>query len=809
MVELKDRQICIDGRPELILAGEIHYFRLDKKDWQDRIDKLKAAGFNTVATYIPWICHEPEHGVFDLDGHTRPELDVEGFIQLCEQNDLYFIARPGPFIMAEMKNEGIPYWVAREYPDVRPVSWDGAVTQNTTLDYSNENFLKCAKDWYAQVMPILARHLQPNGGNIIGVQLDNEIGMISWCSNSPDLNDGVLNDFRTYLTRTWNAGELSQRYPFFNGDEEAFKSGVRSPEESYVLSLKQDLGHFMRRRFAQYVETLKDYAREHGVKDVPYLINIHGTGGGRGLTYMIGISQLYEAYTQSDEYLPGSDIYLGNLTMDNFQDLYLINAYMESVNRPNQPLASFEFECGDANYGEIYNARTDVSGVDFKARMCVAQGNKALNCYLFCGGKNYKVDGYNDGNSRIAFTGERHGFAAPVSPEGELNYTYDRMAQVMKLLGAMGDKLAVMQEERDDLWLGFIPDYYMTEYCYPKSEKEKKLQENIIRWRGQDGIERFSRTLLLNNFRFSAVNIQDQPVSPENVPTLAVFSASYMDGKLQERLADYVRQGGNLILYGALPVMDMEGEDCTVLKDAMGIGEVGLCENHYGYFAALQPSGYIGDSAEVSIVSAETYAVEDCIPLLVTADTGKIAAFEKKIGNGKVLLMGSPYICHLENWKKMLASMGCRPALAHDEKYHGLFMTTMSNGEDERMLHVFNLDGFEKNARITLNGAPLFDGMHLRIPSREGLMLPLNMDIDGKKVIYSTAEIMSREKDAWVLRPTQLSDTILLAGTHIVAPSNDYDVYEDNGNTRVASRLDARTADRLILRFIPDARSHE
>lgn len=798
MVELKDKQIFIDGKPKLILAGEIHYFRLAKEDWQDRIDKLKAAGFNTVATYIPWICHEMNRGEFDLDGHTRPELDVEGFIELCAQNDLYFIARPGPFIMAEMKNEGIPSWVIRDYPEIKPLSWDGVRVECNTVDYSNPDFLRCAKNWYAQIMPLLGKHLQPNGGNIIGVQLDNEIGMLSWCANAPDLTETVLDKFEAYLAQTYDGEQLALRYPFDIHERSVFRKSVQSPEETYVLELKKDLGHFMRQRFSDYVDTLRRYAVEFGIKDVPYLINIHGTAGGRGLTYMIGVSQLYKAYTQSDEYFPGSDIYLGALTMDNFQDLYLLNGYMEAVNRKNQPLASFEFECGDANYGETFGSRTDVSGADFKARMCVAQGNKALNCYLFCGGVNYKDSSFDDGNCRIACTGERHGFAAPVSPEGELNYTYDRMARAMKILGASGDKLASMWEERDGLAMGFIPDYYMTEYCYPKSEKEKNIQDNLIRYRGQDGFERFARTLLLDNFRFSAVNIQDSLLNCKYTPVLAVFSASYMDNAVQKKLADYVREGGRLVLYGAVPSMDMEGNPCTVLKDLMGIGAMELYQGRPGFFPALQPVGYIADSAEISVMDAWTFEVNDCTPLLVTADTGKTAAFEKDLGAGKVLVMGTPYICHLENWKRMFASLGCKPELSHDVKYHGLFMTMMKNAEEERFLHILNLDGFEKHACITYKGKVLFDGQKLRIGSKEGLMLPLDMDVDGKRIIYSTAEIAKHSPDSMLLRLTQKSDTIVFGGTGLIVPSENYVLHEENGRTVVQSRIDARAEESFI-----------
>ena len=78
---------------------------------------------------------------------------------------------------------------------------------------------------------------------------------------------------------------------------------IRSPQEAYTLALMKDLGYFMRDRFARYIAELREYAEEFGVKDIPFIVNIHGTGGGRGFTFPIGISQLYESYTQGPGYL--------------------------------------------------------------------------------------------------------------------------------------------------------------------------------------------------------------------------------------------------------------------------------------------------------------------------------------------------------------------------------------------------------------------------------------------------------------------------------------------------------------------------
>ena len=282
--------------------------------------------------------------------------------------------------------------------------------------------------------------------------------------------------------------------------------------KTYSLELMKDLGYFMRDRFARYIAELRGYAEEFGVKDIPFIVNIHGTGGGRGFTFPIGISQLYESYTQGPGYLSGSDIYFGDLTVETFQDLYLINGFMDSVHLPDQPLTSVEFNCGDGNFGNNLSGRYDPSAADFKTRMCIAQGNRLLNYYLFAGGKNYRFeDSLGDGNDRIAFTGEHHGFAAPVGPEGKLNYTFPRMARSIKTMMAVADKIAAMDEERDNISFAFIPDYYMTEYRYPKSDKMAEVIANIRSNRAYGSWESMGRAMLLMGYRFGAVDIQNKP----------------------------------------------------------------------------------------------------------------------------------------------------------------------------------------------------------------------------------------------------------------------------------------------------------
>lgn len=80
---------------------------------------IRAAGLNTVETYIPWNLHEPQSGFYDFGGGGS-EMDdflyLEEFLNLAKEEDLFVILRPGPYISAEYNFAGYPSWLLREKP---------------------------------------------------------------------------------------------------------------------------------------------------------------------------------------------------------------------------------------------------------------------------------------------------------------------------------------------------------------------------------------------------------------------------------------------------------------------------------------------------------------------------------------------------------------------------------------------------------------------------------------------------------------------------------------------------------------------
>jgi len=802
MVEIRHRQILIDGKPRIVLCGEIHYFRLQRTDWQDRIDKLKASGCNCLASYVPWICHEPLEGAVDLDGRTRPELDLGGFIDLCADNGLWFVVRPGPFIMAEMKNEGLPYWLYEKHPEILPVGWDGKPSPTHAVDYLAPAFLEATRNWYRAVMNVVGARLHGKGGNIIAFQLDNEIGMLSWVANCPDLQPNAIAGFVDWLKDRYEAPVLRLRYPFDLDFGEVCAAAIRTPAEDYAARLMHDLGRYLRYRYARYAATLREFAVEFGAEGVPFVINVHGSSGGRGITFPIGISQLYQAYTEVPDCISGSDLYLGNLTADNFQDLYVCNAFLAATETADQPLTAMEFECGDGNYGGNFGNRYDPSAADFKTRMCIAQGARLLNYYLFAGGYNYRLDpAPDDGDDRIAITGERHGIAAPIGPEGQLNYTFPRMARVIRTVGTLGDKLATMDEEHDDLALGFIPDYYMTELRYPGSKAMQVIAENLEANRSYGAWEIMVRAMLLRGYRFGAIDIQNGRLLPMDVPVLALASARYMSADIQQKLVGWLRDGGGLLLYGELPLFDMEGERCGLLCDALGARSLGNRQATSTYFLSLRADGWAAPRPEIRTHFAQVWKTRAAEPLLRICGSNEVCGFETAVGKGRAVILTAAYTCDLDLFGCALQRLGAVPGLRHDSPDQGLFMTSTLNPDGERLLHLLNLDGYDKRFRLTLHGKRLFGGQKITLRARDAVMLPLDMRFDDITVVSSTAEIVRITRRSFEFRLTQPCDVIEFATERCCRDGDTLDINTRGRRVRVRPKNSHRRDETLVVRF--------
>jgi beta-galactosidase GanA len=149
--------LMIDGKRTMIYSGEFDPWRTPSPSlWLDRLEKMKADGFNAVTPYFDWDYSSPAPGVYDFSG----VRDMNTFLNDAQKAGLYVIARPGPYINAETDAGGFPGWL---------------VTQQGKARTDAPDYVAAAKQWLSEIDPIIAAHQITHGGDVILYQVENEL----------------------------------------------------------------------------------------------------------------------------------------------------------------------------------------------------------------------------------------------------------------------------------------------------------------------------------------------------------------------------------------------------------------------------------------------------------------------------------------------------------------------------------------------------------------------------------------------------------------------------------------------------------
>jgi hypothetical protein len=75
----------------------------------DIFQKVKSLGYNMVSFYVDWALLEGKPGVYREEG----VFDLQPFYDAAQEAGVYLLARPGPYINAEVSGGGFPGWLQR------------------------------------------------------------------------------------------------------------------------------------------------------------------------------------------------------------------------------------------------------------------------------------------------------------------------------------------------------------------------------------------------------------------------------------------------------------------------------------------------------------------------------------------------------------------------------------------------------------------------------------------------------------------------------------------------------------------------
>lgn len=156
-IDVNSKYLTKGGHPWLPVMGEYHFSRASKDEWYEELCKMKAGGISIVASYLFWIYHrEDENSPYDFTG----DLDVRSFVLAAQKAGLKVLLRLGPWAHGECRNGGFPDWLVKKPFKLRD---------------NNEEYLELVRGWYKAIYEQVHGLLYKDGGNIIGIQLENEL----------------------------------------------------------------------------------------------------------------------------------------------------------------------------------------------------------------------------------------------------------------------------------------------------------------------------------------------------------------------------------------------------------------------------------------------------------------------------------------------------------------------------------------------------------------------------------------------------------------------------------------------------------
>uniref|UniRef100_A0A1A7WEN0 Beta-galactosidase n=1 Tax=Iconisemion striatum TaxID=60296 RepID=A0A1A7WEN0_9TELE len=162
-LDYKNNCFLKDGKEFRYISGSIHYNRIPRVYWRDRLLKMYMGGLNAIQTYVPWNYHEESPGQYNFSG----DRDVEYFLKLAQDIGLLVILRPGPYICGEWDMGGLPAWLLKK--------------KDIVLRSSDPDYIAAVDKWMGKLLPMMKPHLYQNGGPIITVQVENEYGSYFAC----------------------------------------------------------------------------------------------------------------------------------------------------------------------------------------------------------------------------------------------------------------------------------------------------------------------------------------------------------------------------------------------------------------------------------------------------------------------------------------------------------------------------------------------------------------------------------------------------------------------------------------------------
>lgn len=489
--------LTINGKRKFILGGAFHYYRLPSREtWKDRLQKMKDAGLNTVDIYFPWNYHTEKEGEYTFSGNR----DVEYLLSCIEEEGLYLIARPGPYICSEIDAGGFPGWLLAKKELHLRCREDGKYVHD-------EKYISYVRQWWEQIVPKIIKCK-----TLILFQIENEYNYIPY-------GKGLIGFFSN-LFRATNPRLLPRimMQSYFKKQAKKFLENLKAEQPEHTSS--------------PYMKELNKMSRDLGVT-VPIFHNDTVSFAPRQTDVDIMAIDDYAIMDFQDEWR-------GNETMYAVFDL--IEKGHDAQKR-NSPIFVAEMQGGWydmwGGYGyDHVRARLGIEQFDLVTKNAVAQGASLINWYMFVGGTTYGYLGSPD-----VYTS--YDFASPLAEDGSKTERYEAAKELCAMIKNLGED--ILMSVHDDA-VGASDDKLL--YRVRKSEKKtyvflrnlsngtKRITldfhpEEITCWPVEERILVFDKNnALLGNYGQVKVPRLTKKHAPFKLPELKTWTLSYASPQL-------------------------------------------------------------------------------------------------------------------------------------------------------------------------------------------------------------------------------------------------------------------------------------
>lgn len=755
------RQLLVDGKPFYLRGAEIHYFRLPRNTWDKHLKQAKLSGINTITACMPWHFHEPEEGQFDFLGEGKAERDLAGFIRLVGENGLRLIAHPGPFLNCEFRTGGIPEWLFRKHPETMSRRSDGNIATGRPIPAEGESlYRQYVKKWYDAVVPLFADNQAVNGGPIILFQPDNELSA-AWSFgllNSLYDENVVSNLWPEWLNGKYKDIEAINRVlgTCFSCFREVLppKEFPNSPQDRLLC---HDWLEFKRHFFADWGVTLAKWANALGM-ETPILFNeplagFYGHGDHAGFGNILkrhGIEGTTACHTYSDRIFDLEGMVNPILGIE-----------LVKSSPWGGPTMSVEINCN-------WNIpRLSKSAINW---------SPLLRSTLSHGMRGYAIFSYSEGIADLEDSINGPGYFENTCLNVNVNPSNanSHIEKFNRLLDTWGDAIMEM-ESIPDLSLAYSPamrtvDFLGAQPCL-HTDKRSEAGPGGVSFDAEPGLNRGALSAA-HDWLDGYENVSKQTVKPESGLWLKLkealillsrlnFQFDMLDltnpkresgdgcliipctGTLEEESIDYllehIGKGGKCLFFPTIPVHTTSGKDDRRISDKLGICLV----------EQIRPagSGIIDYGAKVVNVGNGKFITEtgwlfvheypDRSEIIGTANGKPVIG---RIGNVIVSGIDVRFTTGstLEFWESLIVGkMKVFPSIKSSGNY---YYASLLGTVDKGLVTVVNVTGDTSAGLVKLPDAGI--SMTLELGATEARCLPVNLELDGIKICYSTSEII-------------------------------------------------------------------